>query len=173
MREARVHVAMGSKTDKKAVKASGLINILMEVFGDNDIYASVISAHRNSRELQDYADDACASGAKVFIAIAGLAAALPGALGGATSMAKPVVGVPLDQFGVYSCTVMPPGVPVATAGLGVTESAYPGLTNAAILACQILATGDTAVEESLMAYLTRTAKEPEFDIDLNDLKKES
>jgi 5-(carboxyamino)imidazole ribonucleotide mutase len=163
---------MGSKSDKAPVKASGMINILCEVLGDNDVMAHFCSAHRNTKELQEIVDEACASGAKIFVGIAGLAAALPGALAGASAMGKPVIGVPLDQFGVYSCIVMPPGVPVATSGIGVTDDAYPGLTNAAILACQILAVGDPAVEKVLQSYLERTAKEPQFDTDLNDLKKE-
>jgi phosphoribosylaminoimidazole carboxylase PurE protein len=172
MRQARAHVLMGSKSDKGPVKESGLVNILCEVLGDGDVIASVFSAHRNLEPLADYVSKACESGAKVFVGIAGLAAALPGALAGASGMTKPVIAVPLDQFGVNSCIIMPPGVPVLTSGLGVTDSAYPGLTNAGIAACQILAVDDPQVEKALQDYLARTAKEPEFDIDLSTLKKE-
>jgi phosphoribosylaminoimidazole carboxylase PurE protein len=149
-----------------------MINILSEVLGDDDIIVSVYSAHRNLKALEVYVREACMTGAKVFIGIAGLAAALPGALAGANAMTKPVIGVPLDNYGVFSCIIMPPGVPVGTAGLGVTDEAYPGLTNAALLACQMLAIGDDQVYAALQNYLDRTAKHPEFDIELDNFKKE-
>lgn len=162
---------MGSKSDEVPIRASGMVDILCEIVGDDDVYASICSAHRNPHRLSVYVDEACSYGAQIFIGIAGLAAALPGALAGASGMTTKVTGVPLDNYGVNSCLIMPPGVPVGTAGLGSAEVFYQGLKNAALEACQILAISDATVEAALDNYLVRTAKEPEFDIDLSRLKK--
>ena len=90
------------------------------------------------------------SDASVFIAIAGLSAALPGVVAAHTR--KPVIGVPctsdsspgnLDSL--LSVVQMPPGVPVAAVGLGRGE-------NAALLAARILALGDDAIAAALEDY---------------------
>lgn len=171
MRTARVHIAMGSKSDEDAIRASGMVDILSEVLGDDDLYALSCSAHRDPERLAKYVKEACDSGAEVFIGIAGLAAALPGAVAGLSGMMKMVIGVPLDQYGVYSCLIMPPGVPVVTTGIGSADVAYQGLKNAAIEACQVLAIGDPKVRIALADYVVRTAKTPEFDIPIDRLKK--
>lgn len=167
---------MGSKSDKEVVKESGLVRILQDVFtnlnllGEGtsqtirrryDVVVSVCSAHRNLPELHDYVTRAIQEGAQIFIGVAGMAAALPGAIAGASGMMTPVIGVPLDEDGIDSCLYMPPGVPVLLAGVG-----KPGLKNAAIAALQILALGNEDVTITLEGYLTDTAKEPEFGIKL-------
>lgn len=157
----RVHVVMGSESDVDVVKASGLINVLNVVIGKKEYEVAICSAHRNLAELATFVEGACQDGAKVFIGIAGMAAALPGALAGCTGMAKTIIGVPLDEDGIDSCLYMPPGVPVLTAGVG-----KPGLKNAAIAACQILATGDHDVELRLLEYIAQNHKQPQFNIDL-------
>lgn len=167
MRKARVHIVYGSKSDEEPIRSSGMVDILSKILGDEDVFASSCSAHRNTEELADYVAQACDNGAEAFIGVAGLAAALPGALAGNSKMVKSIIAVPLDEHGIDSCLYMPPGVPVALAGVGV-----PGLKNAAQLACQILGTGDDLVYAALCAYLGATAKQPEFDVDINRLKKE-
>src|SRR5207245_2033326 len=91
----------------------------------------VASAHRTPDLLRDLIRNTTA---KVFIAIAGLSAALPGTIAAHTT--KPVIGVPvsgkLNLDAVLSVSQMPPGVPVAAVGLDRGE-------NAAILAVEILA----------------------------------
>ncbi|HVE80834.1 MAG TPA: AIR carboxylase family protein [Candidatus Dormibacteraeota bacterium] len=161
----QVCIVMGSKSDLDLVRSSGMTDILDRVFeGSSYEYSvSVCSAHRNLMALEDFARGACQDGAKVFIGIAGMAAALPGALAGCTLMAKPVIAVPLDEHGIDSCIYMPPGVPVLTAGVG-----KPGLKNAAIAACQILAIGDHDLELSLMRYISKNNKQAEFNIDLKE-----
>jgi 5-(carboxyamino)imidazole ribonucleotide mutase len=77
----------------------------------------VISAHRNPDELDRYISS---TDAKVFIAIAGLSAALPGVLASRTT--KPVIGVPVSaKLGgldaLLSIAQMPPGVPVGSVGI--------------------------------------------------------
>jgi 5-(carboxyamino)imidazole ribonucleotide mutase len=155
----KAHIVMGSKSDKKTVEDSKMLDILRDSGVDFDI--SICSAHRNPDELAEFCRAATDEGPAVFIGIAGMAAALPGALAGNTKMAMPVIGVPLDEDGIDSCLYMPPGVPVLTAGVGNA-----GLKNAAIAACQIVATADPAVAEKLSAYLAGSAKAAEFNIEL-------
>jgi len=122
-----VAVLMGSESDRAI--AHRVSNVL-----DNSRYSydvQVISAHRNPVELEEYIKQ---SDAKVFIAIAGLSAALPGVIASKTS--KPVIGVPVSAKmmgldALLSIAQMPPGVPVAS--VGVDNGA-----NAAHLAIRIL-----------------------------------
>ena len=93
----------------------------------------------------------------VLIAGAGMAAHLAGALKAHTIL--PVIGVPLpgglsDGMDALLSTVqMPKGVPVATVSVGKA-----GAINAAVLAAEILALADAALEERLEAYKARGAK---------------
>lgn len=157
-----VQVVLGSKSDLKVVQSSGLTDI----FRETNVYfeVSVCSAHRNPQELGDFVFERIATGAAVFIGVAGMAAALPGSMAGLSEMQRPVIGVPLDEHGIDSCLYMPPGVPVLTAGVGKA-----GLKNAAVAACQILAAGDDDMAIRLGEYIDNTNKEPEYDIDLEEV----
>lgn len=159
----QVHIVLGSASDFDAVKAAGMVETLTSIGITSAV--SVCSAHRNIDELGRFVTRAVAAGGSVFIGVAGLAAALPGALAGLTNMVLPVIGVPMDEHGIDSCVYMPPGVPVLTAGVGKV-----GLKNAALAAAQILAVGDAAIAAKLRTYLARTAKEPQFDIPPSDGK---
>ncbi len=108
-----VAIVMGSKSDQhicdKTTKVLDEAGIKYEV--------QIISAHRNPDKLREYVKS---SDAKVFIAIAGLSAALPGVIASQTD--KPVLAVPVDvKLGgldaLLSSVQMPPGVPVATFGI--------------------------------------------------------
>jgi 5-(carboxyamino)imidazole ribonucleotide mutase len=122
-----IAVLMGSESDRAI--AHRVTNVL-----DNSKYSydvQVISAHRNPTELDEYIAQ---SDSKVFIAIAGLSAALPGVI--ASKTRKPVIGVPVSAKmmgldALLSIAQMPPGVPVAS--VGVDNGA-----NAAHLAIRIL-----------------------------------
>jgi phosphoribosylaminoimidazole carboxylase PurE protein len=109
----------------------------------------VMSAHRKPARVTEYASSAADRGLKVIIAGAGLAAHLPGVVAAHTHL--PVIGVPLFQEALggadalYSCVQMPPGVPVATVAIG-------GSKNAAVLAAQIIATGDKDLQDKLRDY---------------------
>jgi 5-(carboxyamino)imidazole ribonucleotide mutase len=109
----------------------------------------VLSAHRTPDDALQLARTAAARGVRVIIAGAGWAAALPGALAGATPL--PVIGVPLATSplsgfdALLSVVQMPPGVPVATVAVN-------GARNAGLLAARILATGD----ESLRARIEQS-----------------
>jgi len=91
----------------------------------------IISAHRDPDKLDAYIKT---STAKIFIAIAGLSAALPGVIASKTD--KPVIGVPVSGTlngldALLAIAQMPKGVPVACVGVDNGE-------NAAWLAVRIL-----------------------------------
>ena len=108
----------------------------------------VLSAHRTPEAAEQFARSAADRGIKVIIAGAGMAAHLPGVIAAMTLV--PVIGVPvkvsLDGMDALLAIVqMPPGIPVATVAID-------GALNAGILAAQMIATGDPAVMEKLIAY---------------------
>jgi phosphoribosylaminoimidazole carboxylase PurE protein len=137
-----VGILMGSKTDlpimEKASKQLEDLGIPHTL--------DVMSAHRNPDAVREFVGGAEAAGYKVLIAGAGRAAHLPGVVAAHTAL--PVIGVPClsDHLGgadaLYSIVQMPPGVPVATVGIDNAK-------NAAILAAQILATGDEVIAEKV------------------------
>jgi 5-(carboxyamino)imidazole ribonucleotide mutase len=123
---------------------------LLKEFGVNYDY-KVISAHRNPEYLSEYVRE---SNAKVFIAIAGLAAALPGAI--AAQTIKPVIGVPknvslggLDSL--LSIVQMPTGVPVAAVAIDNSR-------NAVLLAVEILSLNSKKLERTLLDYREKRSK---------------
>ncbi len=134
----KVKIILGSKSDlevgKKAVK------VLKDLKIDHEM--TVSSAHRTPERTKELC-----KGADVFIAVAGLAAALPGVVAAHTT--KPVIGVPvagrMNLDSLLSIVQMPPGIPVATVGMNRGD-------NAALLAAEILATSDEKVREKLKEY---------------------
>ena len=157
----QVQIVLGSTSDLEAVKAAGVSDALNAIGITNS--ASVCSAHRNLPELEKFAQEAVKNGTQVFIGVAGMATALPGALAGLTGMAIPIIGVPLDEHGIDSCLYMPPGVPVLLAGVG-----KPGLKNAALAAAQILAVSNGAIADGLSKHLATSKKTPQYDINLSE-----
>lgn len=149
-----VVIVIGSANDRDMVKESRMLELFDAVGMRVPVHA--ISCHRNSAELERFCRE---SNADVFIAAAGLAAALPGAIAASTEMRKVVIGVPLENVGVDTCIRLPAGVPVLTAGVGKA-----GLFNAAIAACQIVALTNAGVRDRLDRYLTQIARQPQFDI---------
>jgi 5-(carboxyamino)imidazole ribonucleotide mutase len=132
-----VLVVLGSKTDAEIGKKASSI---LDEFGVE--YEMVVaSAHRTPDLLRDLIRNTTA---RVFIAVAGLSAALPGTIAAHTT--KPVIGVPvsgkLNLDAILSVSQMPPGVPVAAVGLDRGE-------NAGILAVEILALKDERLAEKL------------------------
>jgi len=118
----------------------------------------VLSAHRTPRAMLEYAEAAHARGLKVIIAGAGGAAHLPGMIAASTPL--PVIGVPVPSKhlkgldSLLSIVQMPGGVPVATVAIG-------GAKNAALLAAQILATGDEALLRRVADYKTELIRQVE------------
>jgi len=134
---------LGSKSDMKVAEKA--VAVLKELGIPYKL--SVASAHRTPELVEKLVSEA---DAEVFIAIAGLSAALPGVI--ASRTIKPVIGVPvsgtLNLDAILSVVQMPPGIPVAGVGLDRGE-------NAAILAAQMLALKDPKVGDALKAYRQR------------------
>ncbi len=135
-----VLIVLGSKKDAEVGKKAGSF---LDQFGVE--YEMVVaSAHRTPDLLRDLIRNTTA---KLFIAIAGLSAALPGTIAAHTT--RPVIGVPvsgkLNLDAILSVSQMPPGVPVAAVGLDGGE-------NAAILAVEILALADERLVEKLKEH---------------------
>lgn len=140
-----VSIVMGSKSDYEVMKEAA--NTL-EKFGVK--YELIItSAHRSPKRTSEYIKEAELRGAKVFIAAAGMAAHLAGAVAAHTT--KPVLGVPMSgsnlasMDSVFSTLQMPSGIPVATLAIGKA-----GAVNAALLAVQILALQDENLAKALL-----------------------
>jgi 5-(carboxyamino)imidazole ribonucleotide mutase len=148
---ALVGIVMGSESDRPTMDKA---HAVLDRFGIS-YESEVMSAHRKPARVAEYASSAAQRGLKVIIAGAGLAAHLPGVVAAHTPL--PVIGVPLYQQGLagadalYSCVQMPPGVPVATVAID-------GSKNAAVLAAQIIATGDDSLGEKLAAYKQELAE---------------
>ena len=141
-----VSIIMGSVSDfpimEEAVKFLEEMKIPWE--------CNALSAHRTPDLVLDLSKKAKERGIKVFIAGAGGAAHLPGVVAACTSI--PVIGVPIKASisidgwdSILSILQMPAGIPVATVALN-------GARNAGILAAQIIATGDDALYQKLMAF---------------------
>ena len=132
-----VAVLMGSDSDLSTMRAA--LEIL-DGFGI-PYEVNIKSAHRTPDETSEYVHDADRRGCGVFIAGAGLAAHLAGAI--AAKTIKPVIGVPMDVGplngldALLSTVQMPGGVPVSCVAIGKA-----GAKNAAYLAAQILALND-------------------------------
>jgi 5-(carboxyamino)imidazole ribonucleotide mutase len=141
----KVAIIFGSVSDKNVMKKAAEV---LRDFGI-EFYAKVLSAHRVPDLLRKVVPELEASGVQVFIAGAGLSAALPGAIAALTS--RPVIGVPLASGGLggldalLAMAQMPKPVPVATVGID-------NAANAAHLAVQILALNDEALREKLQRY---------------------
>ncbi len=139
-----VSIIMGSVSDLKVMeKAAEFLDSVGIPFEIN-----ALSAHRTPEAVEQFARGAADRGIKVIIAGAGMAAHLPGVIAVMTPV--PVIGAPvkvsLDGMDALLAIVqMPPGIPVATVAID-------GALNAGILAAQMIATGDPAVMEKLIAY---------------------
>lgn len=141
-----VSIIMGSTSDMPVMKKAA------EFFNEMEIPFEInaLSAHRTPNLVESFATNAKKNGIKVIIAGAGGAAHLPGVVAAFTSV--PVIGVPcrssisIDGWdSILSILQMPPGIPVATVGLDAS-------VNAAILACQILSTGNEKISDKMDEY---------------------
>ncbi len=141
-----ISIIMGSKSDmpvmQQAVEMVQYFGIAHEV--------KIVSAHRTPEYMVEFAKTAHERGVKVIIAGAGGAAHLPGMVASLSPL--PVIGVPVKSSNsidgwdsVLSILQMPGGVPVATVALN-------GAKNAGILAAQIMACHDSALQAKILAY---------------------
>ena len=142
----KVSIIMGSTSDlPKMEEAAKFLDELGIPF---ELHA--LSAHRTPDQVLDFARNAHSRGVKVIIAGAGGAAHLPGVVAALTPL--PVVGVPIKSSNsldgwdsVRSMLQMPSGIPVATVALD-------GAKNAAILAAQIIGTGEPEVQQQVLQF---------------------
>jgi 5-(carboxyamino)imidazole ribonucleotide mutase len=147
-----VGILMGSDSDWPVMKAAAEA---LKEFGIVS-EAKVISAHRDPHGLEEYVSSAIPCGLKVIIAGAGGAAHLAGVTAAFTTL--PVIGVPIlgksmDGLDSLLSTVqMPPGVPVATVGIGAAR-------NAGVLAVQILAVADPKLQAALKKFKVKLTEE--------------
>jgi len=152
MEKIRVAIITGSDSDLPVIAAAS--KILAEFGISSSI--NVASAHRTPERVRQCVRTAEKRGAEVFIAAAGMAAALPGVVAAETTL--PVIGVPMEgkslggMDALFSIVQMPPGIPVAAVAIGKA-----GATNAALLAVQILAVGDGALRKKIAAYRKKMA----------------
>ncbi|WP_316411451.1 5-(carboxyamino)imidazole ribonucleotide mutase [Mesoterricola sediminis] len=145
---------MGSKSDWGTMQETART---LEALGI-PCEAHVASAHRTPDKVVQFCETAEARGLKVIIAAAGGAAHLAGFCAGKTHL--PVLGVPMKAWSLdgldslLSTVQMPSGIPVGTLAIGKA-----GAVNAALLAAAILALGDPALRERLLAFrAAQTAK---------------
>ena len=153
-KKALVAIVMGSDSDMDVMQSC--IDQL-ETFGIKPI-VRILSAHRTPQAASEFAQKAAENGIKVIIAAAGMAAHLAGAMAAHSDL--PVIGVPLNSGAglggmdaLLSTVQMPPGVPVATMGIGKA-----GAKNAAVFAVKILALNDDSFRQKLEKFKSDQAK---------------
>ena len=144
---AKISIIMGSQSDLETV--SEAVNVLKEFKADFEV--RVLSAHRTPKEVAEYVEAAPKKGAKVFIAAAGMSAALAGVVASHTIL--PVIGIPIETKNLkgldslLSTVQMPPGIPVACMAIGKS-----GAKNAALFALEILGISDSKISAKLRNY---------------------
>jgi len=144
---------MGSDSDLGVMQEATKVLKQFEVAYEIGVY----SAHRSPHRTLEYVKSARDRGLRVIIAGAGSSAHLAGVTAAETTL--PVIGVPIDSSplsgldSLLSTVQMPPGVPVATMGVGKS-----GATNAAFFALQILALGDEKLARKLAEYKEQLEK---------------
>ena len=149
----KVAILFGSESDRPILEETSR---LLDTLGISHEMEQA-SAHRNPDRVRAIVQGAPARGVMIFIAAAGMANHLAGAVAAQTT--RPVIGVPLggSQLGgadaLLSTVQMPAGVPVATVAIGSA-----GAKNAAVLAAQILALGDSALAARLDELKERLAR---------------
>jgi phosphoribosylaminoimidazole carboxylase PurE protein len=144
---AKISILMGSQSDLETV--SEAVNVLKEFKADFEV--RVLSAHRTPKEVSQYVETAPKKGTRVFIAAAGMSAALAGVVAAHTTL--PVIGIPIETKNLkgldslLSTVQMPPGIPVACMSIGKS-----GARNAAIFALEILGLSDSKIAIKLLNY---------------------
>lgn len=152
MHPVHIGIVMGSDSDLPIMaRAAAMLDRFQVPYE-----VRILSAHRSPDAALEYARTAASRGLKVLIAGAGGAAHLAGVLAAVTTL--PVIGVPIHTAALggvdslYAMVQMPRGIPVATVAID-------GAANAAILATQILAVHDSALQARLAAYKEELARE--------------
>ena len=152
---ATVSIIMGSESDLDLANKCGEVLSSFSI----DFSVNVFSAHRTPDLLEQHLEEAEKGNTQIYIAIAGLAAHLAGAI--ASKTVKPVIGIPADGGplngfdSLLSTVQMPKGVPVATVAIGSA-----GAANAGYLAAQILSLSSKKIADNLLS--TREANKQQI-----------
>ena len=155
-----VGIILGSDSDLPL--AQEITNILEKL--DIPFELTIGSAHRTPDRVSEYVTTAADRGIRVLIAVAGLAAHLPGVVASKTLL--PVIGVPVDGGplngvdALYSIVQMPGGIPVASMAIGKA-----GARNAGVFAAQILALADPQITQRLADYRREMAESIQSKVD--------
>lgn len=155
-----IAVITGGKDDEGLIEASGMLGIFEQL--EIPYEYSIISSDQNPEALRTYCSEAWQAGIKIFICIAGLVPALPGAVKGTLPTAI-VISVPLtsDEYDakdiILASLSVPSKRPVVI--LGVNTS---GLKKAAYHAAEILALNDESVNNRLREFLDNKTAKPEL-----------
>lgn len=144
---AKIAVVCGSSSDQS------YLDICCEVLAQMGLQfeKAIISAHRHPEKIRLFATSLREKGFSAVIAMAGMAAHLPGVIASMTTL--PVIGVPLPgsalngQDALYAIVQMPGGIPVATVAIGNA-----GAKNAAYLVAQIIGLNDSDVRQNYENY---------------------
>jgi len=145
----KIAILMGSKSDLPVMEE---VAVMLRQFGVQH-EMRIMSAHRTPEEVMAFTRAARDNGFSMIIAGAGMAAHLAGVIAAHTTL--PVIAVPIASStlggldALLAMEQMPPGVPVATMGIGT-----PGAKNAALLAVEILALADEGLAKKLDQYRT-------------------
>jgi len=152
-KQKKICIVMGSQSDldtmHPAIELLKNFNVGFEF--------KVLSAHRTPKELAKFVERAPARGVKVFIAAAGMSAALSGVVAAHTTL--PVIGVPVESGklqgldALLSTVQMPPGIPVACMAIGRA-----GAKNASLFALEVLALQDKKISSQLALYRDQMRK---------------
>ena len=143
---ATVSIIIGSESDLDLANKCGEVLSSFSI----DFSINVFSAHRTPDLLEQHVEEAEKGNTQIYIAIAGLAAHLAGAI--ASKTVKPVIGIPADGGplngidSLLSTVQMPKGVPVATVAIGSA-----GAANAGYLAAQILSLSSQEIADTLVS----------------------
>ena len=149
----KVGIVMGSKSDLKTMERAAQVLEQLEI----EFEMRILSAHRTPKQAMEWAENAQSRGVGVLICGAGMAAHLGGVVAAHTLL--PVIGVPMNASlggidALLATVQMPPGVPVATVGIGSA-----GARNAAWLASRILSLQDLELQQRMKeAIANMTAK---------------
>ncbi|MDH3330009.1 MAG: phosphoribosylamine--glycine ligase [Desulfobulbaceae bacterium] len=149
-----VGILMGSDSDLPVMQAAADFLRYMGIRHE----MTISSAHRTPEQTAEYARTAVERGLKILIAGAGMSAHLAGVVAAHTTL--PVIGVPIDASSLngldalLSTVQMPPGIPVATMGIGKA-----GAKNAAVLAARILGINNHEITKALEAFSREMARQ--------------
>jgi len=143
----KISIIMGSQSDLETMQEA--VNILQ--YFKVGFEARILSAHRTPKEVAKYVESASKKGTKVFIAAAGMSAALAGVVAAHTTL--PVIGIPIETKNLkgldslLSTVQMPAGIPVGCMAIGKS-----GAKNAALFALEILGISDKKIKAKLVNY---------------------